>query len=92
MNYTTYTDTERVTLDAHRTLSRAEEALTAATNLKRFAKLTRGELKDVQLTTATLEATEAALEKLYEARRAIVEARIDIRRSVHSMKIEEAAQ
>ena len=90
MNNTRYTDQERVTLDAHRLLNRAQEAYTAAANLRRFTKITRGELKDVDLTTTTIEAAEAAFTVLLEAAAHISAAKVNLKTSAHVTKLKEA--
>lgn len=87
MNYTTYTDVERVTLDAHRTLSRAEEAATAAANLRRFAALTKGKLPDVGLTTATIEAADVAFHALIKAAANISLAKRSLECSTHRIEV-----
>ena len=90
MNHKHMTDTERVTLDACRTLNRAEDALLAAKHLKRFAKLTKGNLEDVHLQTETLKALDKAIDALSEAGNYAWAARLYFRQYVRNMKMEEA--
>lgn len=90
MNYTTYTDAERVMLDAHRMLSRAKVAATAAAHMRRFADLTLGQLQDVEATTAAIDAANSAYKALLKAAVDVNIAKDKLECSVHNMKIEEA--
>lgn len=90
MNYTTYTDAERVTLDAHRTLSRAKVAATAAAHMRRFADLTLGQLQDVESTTAAIEAADTAFKALLQAAADINIAKDRLECSIHRSAVKEA--
>ena len=90
MDYTTYTDAERVTLDAHRMLSRAKVAATAAVHLKRFAALTLGQLQDVDSTTAAIEVADTAFKALLQAAADIDIAKDRLECSIHRCVVKEA--
>ena len=88
MDYKTHNDRDHAILAVQRAFCRAKEAATAAAHLRKLAKLTEGDLRDVSLTTAALETADRAFNILLEAAADVSIAKRSLECSTHTLKFD----